>query len=153
MNEGQATVYLDPDATTAAALFERDIRGPVAMLNLLRFREVADYSAFPELAPPSPISGRRAYERYFEHTLPFLRASGGEVLYLGDGGDYLIGPPGEGWDMAMLVRQSSVGSFMAFASDQAYLTGIGHRIAAVRDSRMLPLVDAASAGFGPGAAS
>jgi hypothetical protein len=141
MNEGEPQVYLDPDAATAAALFARDIHGAIAMLNLLRFREVADYTAFPELAPPSPISGRLAYERYIEHTLPFLRASGGEVLYLGTGGDYLIGPPGEGWDMAMLVRQSSVAAFMAFASDRAYLAGIGHRVAAVRDSRMLPLVD------------
>ena len=42
--------------------------------------------------------------------------------------------------MALLVRQSSVAAFMAFASDQAYLAGIGHRVAAVRDSRLLPLV-------------
>ncbi len=141
MKEGEQRIYLDPDETTGAALFARNIRGAVAMLNLLRFREVADYSAFPELAPRSPISGRRAYQRYIEHTLPFLRASGGQVLYLGTGGDYLIGPPGEGWDMALLVRQSSVAAFMAFASDQAYLAGIGHRVAAVRDSRLLPLVD------------
>jgi uncharacterized protein (DUF1330 family) len=141
MNDGEPQVYLDPDAATAAALFARDIRGAVAMLNLLRFRDVADYSEFPELAPRSQISGRLAYERYIEHTLPFLRASGGEVLYLGTGGDYLIGPPGEGWDMALLVRQSSVAAFMAFASDPAYLAGIGHRVAAVRDSRLLPLVD------------
>ena len=144
MNEGEQEVYLDPDEASAVALFARNIRGPVVMLNLLRFREVADYSAHPELAPSSSISGRAAYERYIEHTLPFLRASGGEVLYFGTGGDYLIGPTGEGWDMAILVRQSSIAAFMAFASDRAYLAGIGHRVAAVRDSRMLPLVDAPS---------
>ena len=145
MAEGERKPYLDPDAATAAALFARDIRGPVVMLNLLRFRDVALYSGAPELAPAAPISGRSAYQRYIEHTLPFLRASGGEVLYLGTGGDYLIGPPGEGWDMALLVKQSSITAFMAFASDQAYLAGIGHRIAAVRDSRMLPLVDVPAA--------
>jgi len=144
MGEDERKTYLDPDAATAAALFARDIRGPVVMLNLLRFRQVADYSEAPALAPASPISGRRAYERYIDHTLPFLRVSGGEVLYLGTGGDYLIGPPSEGWDMALLVRQSSIAAFMAFASDQAYLAGIGHRIAAVRDSRILPLVDVPS---------
>ena len=148
MNEGEQKVYLDPDEASAAALFARNIRGPVVMLNLLRFREVADYSAFPELAPSSPISGRAAYERYIEHTLPFLRASGGEVLYLGTGGEYLIGPTGEGWDTAMLVRQSSIAAFMAFASDRAYLAGIGHRVAGVRDSRMLPLVDAPASPIG-----
>jgi hypothetical protein len=40
----------------------------------------------------------------------------------------------------MLVRQSSVSDFMAFAANTAYLAGIGHRTAAVEDSRLLPLV-------------
>jgi hypothetical protein len=135
-------VYLDPTGATAGALIARAISGAFVMLNLLRFRETADYSAFPQLAPPEAIPGRQAFERYIEHTLPFLHDSGGELLYLGTGGDYFVGPPGQGWDMAMLVRQSSVDSFLAFASNQAYLAGIGHRVAAVRDSRMLPLVDA-----------
>ena len=40
----------------------------------------------------------------------------------------------------MLVQQSSVQAFMAFAAHKAYLAGIGHRTAAVEDSRLLPLV-------------
>jgi hypothetical protein len=76
-----------------------------------------------------------------EHTLPYLKASGGEVLFYGNGGDFLIGPGNERWDVAMLVRQSSLQSFLAFASNQDYLSGIGHRTAAVEDSRLLPLLD------------
>ena len=90
---------------------------------------------------PSQENGAAFLSRN-EHTLPFLKASGGEVLYVGSGGDFLIGPAGRGWDMAMLVKQSSVESFMEFASNHEYLAGIGHRVAAVRDSRILPLVDA-----------
>lgn len=112
------------------------------MLNLLRFRETADYSEYPDLAPKTPISGYEAYERYVEHTLPFLRASGGELIYMGIGGDYLIGPAGEGWDAAMLVKQKSIESFFAFATNEDYLAGIGHRVAALSDSRILPLIDA-----------
>lgn len=141
-DDREGEVHLDPSQATGAAFLARGITGEVVMLNLLRFREIADYSGFPQLAPPEPISGRQAYERYVAHTLPFLRASGGDVLYAGDGGDYLVGPPGQGWDMALLVRQRSVASFMAFASDEAYLAGIGHRVAALRDSRILPLVGA-----------
>jgi hypothetical protein len=44
--------------------------------------------------------------------------------------------------MAMLVRQHSLASFMRFASDQAYLAGMGHRTAALEDSRLLPLAQA-----------
>ena len=56
-------VYLDPSDENARRLFERRITGPVTMLNLLRFRQEADYSAFPELAPVEPISGSAAYDR------------------------------------------------------------------------------------------
>lgn len=111
------------------------------MLNLLRFRNVADYSANPELAPAEPISGAEAFDRYVRHTLPFLRDSGGEVTFRGVGGPFLIGPDHERWDMAMLVRQSGVASFLAFASHEAYLAGLGHRRAALEDSRLLPLTE------------
>ena len=119
----------------------RGIKGPVVMLNLMRFRAVADYAATPELAPPAPISGAEAFRLYIDHTMPHLRESGGEVLFLGEGGRFLIGPEAERWDMAMLVKQASVDSFLAFAGHEPYLGGLGHRTAALEDSRLLPLVE------------
>ncbi len=133
--------YLEPTQESGRALFVRGISGPVVMLNLLRFRAVADYSANPELAPASPISGEAAYRLYMAHTLPYLHASGGELLFYGKGGGFLIGPGDERWDAAMLIRQSSVVSFFAFASNEGYLSGMGHRVAALEDSRLLPLVE------------
>lgn len=55
------------------------------MLNLLHFRDKADYSGHPELAPDEPISGREAYRRYVRHTLPFLTAEGGDLQFLAMG--------------------------------------------------------------------
>jgi hypothetical protein len=134
-------VYLEPSQESGRAFVTRDISGSVVMLNLLRFRAVADYSAAPKLAPASPISGEAAYRLYMAHTLPYLVRSGGELLYFGGGGQFLIGPKEERWDAAMLVRQSSAESFLAFASNLEYLAGMGHRTAALEDSRLLPLVD------------
>ena len=122
---------------------QRAIPGSVTMLNLLRLRAVADYSAHPELAPPAPISGAQAFDRYIRHTLPFLRASGGDLVFLGKGGAFLIGPEDERWDLVMLVRQNSVHSFLAFASHTEYLAGLGHRTAAIEDSRLLPVMEQA----------
>jgi hypothetical protein len=137
----QSPRYLEPTQDSGRAFWQRGLAGPVVMLNLLRFRAVADYSAHPELAPATPISGTAAFDRYVAHTLPYLRESGGELLFLGEGGRFLIGPAEERWDRAMLVRQSSVQSFMAFASHAGYLAGIGHRTAALEDSRLLPLAE------------
>ena len=134
-----ATAYLQPTQEAGQAFFSRRIAGDLVMLNLLKFRQTADYSASPELAPREPVSGAEAFERYIAHTLPHLAASGGQLLFLGEGGGFLIGPPDERWDMAMLVQQSSAEAFLAFASNPAYLDGLGHRTAALEDSRLLPL--------------
>ena len=135
--------YLEPSQAAARAFFSRPPPGPVVMLNLLRFRAIADYSAFPALAPPTPISGEAAYRRYVEHTQPYLEKSGGKVLFAGRGGPFLIGPEVERWDAAMLVTQASAAAFLAFASDAGYLAGLAHRTAALEDSRLLPLFEGA----------
>ena len=136
--------YLEPTQAAGRAFVMRQMRGNVVMLNLLRFREIADYAANPELAPQSPITGEQAFQRYIEHTLPYLLESGGDIEFLGRGGTFLIGPPDERWDMAMLIRQRSVESFLDFATHQAYLVGLGHRSAAIEDSRLLPLSEITS---------
>lgn len=133
--------YLEVTQEAGAALFSRKIEGEIIMLNMLRFREIADYSASPELAPDGPISGEEAYQRYIDHTLPFLKASGGDIMFLGKGGKFLIGPQAEQWDLVMMVRQKSLTDFFAFASNPECMAGIGHRTAALIDSRLLPIVE------------
>lgn len=133
--------YLNPTREAGYKLIQRQIKGEVIMLNLLRFKAEADYSALPELAPIEPISGKQAYQLYIEHTLPFLKKSGGDILFMGEGGEYLIGPTNEKWDLVMLIKQNSIESFLNFESHEEYLKGIGHRTAALEDSRLLPMVE------------
>ncbi len=109
------------------------------MLNLLRFRAVADYSQHPKLAPDAPISGREAYERYMAHTLPFLDEAGSALVFSGPAESGLIGPADEHWDHVLLVRHASRAAFLAFAQHDAYLAGAGHRTAALLDSRLVPV--------------
>lgn len=140
-----AALYLSVTDEAGRAFFMRNVQGPVTMLNLLRFRKHADYSASPELAPEAPISGEQAFQLYIDHTKPFLVASGGTIRFLGKGGSWLIGPESEEWDMAMLIDQESVASFIGWNSHEDYLRGIGHRTAALLDSRLLPLVETTGA--------
>jgi uncharacterized protein (DUF1330 family) len=133
--------YLMPTQEAGRDFIMRNIQGAVVMLNLLRFKKMANYSATPELAPKEPISGEMAYQLYIDHTLPHLKKSGGEILFMGKGGQFLIGPPNERWDAVLLIRQQSVESFMAFAQHEEYMNEIGHRTAALEDSRLLPLTD------------
>jgi hypothetical protein len=70
--------YLEPTQEAGMALFSGKIKGSVTMLNLLQFKPVADYSASPELSDGTTISGRDAFQKYINHTLPFLSQSGGK---------------------------------------------------------------------------
>ncbi|WP_412476208.1 DUF1330 domain-containing protein [Flavobacterium sp. TBRC 19031] len=133
--------YLMPTQEAGRKFVTRQIQGSIVMLNLLRFRETADYSDSPELKPNEPISGKQAYRLYIEHTIPFLTKSGGEILFMGEAQDFLIGPDTERWDQVLLIKQNSVNSFIAFESDKDYMYGIGHRTAALSDSRLLPIIE------------
>lgn len=134
---------LEPTQDAGGRFVRRCIAGNVVMLNMLRFHETADYSEHPNLAPSAPIGGAEAFGRYIEHTLPYLRQTGGDLMFLGEGGPFLIGPEEEHWDLVMLVRQKDVASFLAFETHEPYRAGLGHRTAAIADSRLLPLAQLA----------
>ncbi len=59
MFDGTRSTYLEPTQEAGRAFFTRNISGSIVMLNLLRFRSVADYSATPNLAPAAPSAVRR----------------------------------------------------------------------------------------------
>jgi hypothetical protein len=65
--------YLEPTMEAGRAFMSRGIVSSVVMLNLLRFREKADYAQSPKLAPAAPITGAEAFQKYIDHTLPHLR--------------------------------------------------------------------------------
>jgi uncharacterized protein (DUF1330 family) len=133
--------YLAPTQELGRRFVMRGLTGNVIMLNLIRLRTVADYSDFPDLAPESPVSGRAAYDLYIAHTLPYLEQGGGRLDFLAEGGSWLIGPEDERWDLALLVRQKDMETFFAFEQDLDYMKILGHRTAAVEDSRLLPLAE------------
>lgn len=114
-------------------------KGKVVMLNLLRFKEIADYSNSPDIAPEKEISGKEAYNLYMKHTLPFLEKVNSKLLFFGKSSHHLIGPSEEKWDLVLLVEHESVAKFMEFAQNEDYLKIAGHRTAALEDSRLLPI--------------
>ena len=113
-------------------------KGNIVLLNLLKFRESADYTNLDEIRPNKEISGEEAYHLYMEKTLPELEKAGSRIIYYGKSNHYLIGPNTEKWDAVLLVEHQSVLKFMEFAQNGDYLKNAGHRTAALEDSRLLP---------------
>jgi uncharacterized protein (DUF1330 family) len=111
---------------------------PVVMLNLLRFRDVADYAESPDLAPDDPVSGQDAYARYGAAAMPHLSDAGAEIVYHGSASETIIGPTGEHWDQVVLVRYPSPAAFLGMVTTSEYQQLSGHRTAALADSRLVP---------------
>ena len=128
MSDSTHPTYLEPTQESGREFFTRNISGKIVMLNLLRFRSVADYSATPHLAPATPISGEAAYRLYIEHTLPHLTRVRRRVALPRQGRRLPDRTERRTVGCGDAVRQSSVGAFMAFASNPEYMAGIGHRL-------------------------
>lgn len=133
------TPFLDVTPEAGRAYFSNPPKGEIVMLNLLKFKDIADYSQSPSIAPKEAVSGKEAYQLYMDYTLPFLKEAGSEVLFAGKSNAFLIGPSEEDWDLVLLVKHKDAATFLAFAQNEKYLAITGHRTAALEDSRLLPI--------------
>ena len=100
-------------------------KGPVVMVNLVRFRKrAADGSG----------SGWDAYLRYSEMTMPLIKGQGGTVLWAGKAEGTAYGNPGANrWDYVVLVRYPSRKAFLEMVSSAGYAKANVHRENGVDD--------------------
>ncbi len=113
-------------------------KGKIVMLNLLKFRQKADYTNLEQIKPNEEITGEEAYQLYMKNILPEFKKAGSRIIYYGKSKDFLIGPEPEKWDAVLIAEYESVMKFMEFTQNEDYLKNAGHRTAALEDSRLLP---------------
>lgn len=106
---------------------------PIVMLNLLKFRDVADYGA----SGPRGLTGKEAYLRYSKAVLPLMFEVGGQPLWMGNARANLIAPEGESWDQVVLAHYPSRAAFLRMVRSAAYQAVSHHRTAALEDSRLI----------------
>ncbi|MCF6404925.1 hypothetical protein L3C95_18640 [Chitinophaga filiformis] len=110
--------------------------GPVYMLNLLRYKEYADYN---NAAGVSPCSGREVYmQRYVREFRRITADDDVKLLFLGNVGISLVAPDDEQWDDVAIVEYPDFSTFSRIVSSNAYLTDAEpHRLAALEDWRLI----------------
>jgi len=108
---------------------------PVMMLNLLRFRDQADYSESGDSG--TILSGRDAYSEYVRHASVCIAKVGAELIWSGDTRHTLIGPESEQWHQAFVVRYPSIQAFFDMIQSADYQAIVHHRSAALADSRLI----------------
>jgi uncharacterized protein (DUF1330 family) len=109
---------------------------PIVMLNLLKFRERAEYAEHLR-GEHAGDSGRAAYTRYSKAVVPLLWEVGGQLLWMGNARAGVIVPDGESWDDVALVHYPSRGAFLRMVTSPAYEAIVHHRTAALHDSRLV----------------
>lgn len=109
-------------------------QGPVLMLNLLRYREQANYEAD---SGEAPCSGREAYERYGARVLGLIERVGGKPCLSASSLATVIAPDSEQWDDMIIVRYPSVAAFKSMIFSEDYQAISFHRDAGLADSRLV----------------
>lgn len=140
---GTTDGFIDPTKETFARFRENDRGGPIHMLNLVRFRQRANYPDGRDL------SGADAYAAYGRESGPVFKRLGGEIVWRGNFELMLIGPDTEQWDECFIAQYPSVAAFVEMVRDPVYREAVKHRQAAVADSRLVRLEPSETgAGFG-----
>ena len=86
--------------------------GPIAMVNLLKFRERAQYADGRD----EPISGRDAYMRYAAAMQSIVEAAGGRFLFFANVRDVVIGEVEDPWDAVGIAEYPSRAAFHRIAT-------------------------------------
>lgn len=102
---------LYPRPEQIKALLESDQSGPVAMLNLLKFKERAAYEDGRE----TTLTGREAYQLYAAQMVPFVHSKGGRMLYSAMPHHLVIGDGDLEWDAVGVMEYPSKEAFAAIA--------------------------------------
>lgn len=128
--------HIDPTRAQFDAFKDLPRDQPIEMLNLVRFKDAAEYPTDHPLHGAS-LSGAEAYKNYGTETGPILQKVGGTIVWRGRFEAVLIGPEDETWDACFIARYPNSGAFLAMVTDPDYRKAVVHRQAAVLTSRLI----------------
>ena len=133
--------HVDPTRDQFDAFKDLPRDTPIEMLNLVAFRDMANYPGDHELARDG-LTGAQAYALYGKHSAPVLTKVGGSILWRGGFQSMLIGPSDEAWNAVFIARYPDANAFLAMVTDPDYQRAVVHRQAAVKTSRLIRCVPA-----------
>lgn len=110
--------------------------GPIAMLNLIKFKDRAEYAD----GRATELSGREAYMVYAADMRRIVEAAGGRFLFAGDVAGLVVGAVEELWDVVGLVEYPSRAEFFRIATaPEVQAIGV-HREAGLAGQLLIPTV-------------
>ncbi len=119
----KVTNQVHPTPEQAAAFFSAEEDGPMCMVNLLKFKDKAEYADGSE----PELSGRDAYMRYGVAVQACFAAVGATSRFSGFVTDLQLGEVEELWDMVAIAEYPSRAAMLQMVRSPEYQAITRHR--------------------------
>jgi len=113
-NEEQIKGFIEGDADT-----------PIHMVNLLKFKDKAEYEDGRE----TDLTGEQAYAIYGTEVRAHIEKVGGQLIFEGQVSRLMLGEVEDLWDKIAIVKYPGLKAMVEMTSDPAYSEISIHRIA------------------------
>ncbi len=125
-----------PSAEQIAGLSEEGPGGPIYMVNLLRFKEKAEYEDGRE----TDLTGQQAYAIYGLEVAGHLKKVGGKPVIGGQVTGLRLGEVEDLWDMVAIAMYPNRKAMLTMVTDAAYLKSAEHRTAGLEGQLNIEMV-------------
>ena len=127
---------LTPNEQQIKEFTEGDIDAPIYMVNLLKFKEKAEY----EDKRNTDLSGEEAYAIYGMEVIEHLKKVDGKIIFSGVISRLVLGEVEELWDWIAIARYPSRKAMLKMITDPSYLESEKHRSAGLEGQLNLSLI-------------
>lgn len=124
---------LQPTGDQVRAFRDRATGEPIAMLNLLKFKDRAVY----EDGRASDLSGMEAYALYASAFREIMEPRGVKILYAGKPRGVLIGTGDDLWDEVAIIQYPSTQVMLDMLRDETYQQAQQHRAAGLEGQLLI----------------
>ena len=124
---------LQPTGDQVRAFRDRATGKPVAMLNLLKFKDKAEY----EDGRPCDLTGVQAYQLYAKAFREIMEPRGVRILYAGGIRGLLIGGGDDLWDEVAVIQYPSTQVMLDMLRDEDYQQAQQHRAAGLEGQLLI----------------
>ena len=114
-----------PNEEQLAGFLEGDTKTPIKMVNLLKFKDKAEYEDGRE----TNLSGKEAYKIYADEVLGHLERVGGKSIFFGEVQRLMLGEVEELWDWVAIAEYPSRKAMLEMIMNSEYQKSEEHRSA------------------------
>jgi uncharacterized protein (DUF1330 family) len=127
-----------PNNEQMAGFLEEPDKGPIYMVNLLKFRDKAQYADGSD----ADLTGQEAYARYGAGVTPLLAKHGGGMVFMGEVSRLMLGDVEDLWDQVAIAWYPTRQAMLDMMQSEAYQAIHVHRDAGLAGQLNIETVNA-----------